>query len=240
MTHMFDVEIAKEYGADVAVIVSNFEFWILKNKANKAHIHDGKVWTYNSIKAFSELFPYWTENQIRRILSTMKEKGIIETGNFNKVGYDRTTWYTFSEPFLQNHKWICAKPQMDLSETTNGFVQNHEPIPDNKPDSKPIYTPFLEKWNSMDGLRKHKEEPVQANWKKAHTDKVKLYGEEETIKAIENYAIILNDKSSFFNYKWSLWEFIARGLDKFLDESEPFTNYKNDKASKTQTTQMRF
>ena len=57
MTHQFDTEIAKEYGVDIAIVVSNIAFWLQKNKANGKHIHDGKVWTYNSTKAFKELFP---------------------------------------------------------------------------------------------------------------------------------------------------------------------------------------
>ena len=77
MTHQFDVEIAKEYGVDIAIIVNNIAFWIQKNKANEKHIHDGKVWTYNTTKAFTELFPYWTDNQIRRILFNMQKKGNI-------------------------------------------------------------------------------------------------------------------------------------------------------------------
>ena len=63
MTHQFDTDLAKEYGVDIAIVVNNIAFWLQKNKANKKHIYDGKVWTYNTTKAFTELFPYWTDNQ---------------------------------------------------------------------------------------------------------------------------------------------------------------------------------
>ena len=136
MTHQFDTEIAREYGVDIAIVVSNIAFWLQKNKANGKHIHDGKVWTYNSTKAFKELFPYWTENQIRRILDNMQKAGIIETGNYNATAYDRTKWYTFTEAFVKTHTSICEFCQMDSGKQPNGFGENNEPIPDNKQINK--------------------------------------------------------------------------------------------------------
>jgi hypothetical protein len=134
MTHTFDTDIAKEYGVDIAILVNNFAFWLQKNKANKKHIYEGKVWTYNSTKAFSELFPYWTENQIRRILGKMQDLEIIQSGNYNKVAYDRTKWYTFTDAFVEKHKSICEFCQMESADLPNGIGENHEPIPDSKPD----------------------------------------------------------------------------------------------------------
>ena len=136
MTHAFDTEVAKEYGVDIAIVVNNIAFWLQKNKANGKHIHDGKVWTYNTTKAFTELFPYWTDNQIRRILGNMQKAGIIEVGNYNATAYDRTKWYTFTDAFVETHTSICENTQMDLAKNPNGFDENHEPIPDNKQINK--------------------------------------------------------------------------------------------------------
>lgn len=144
MVHLFDVDIAKEYGVDIAIIVNNIAFWIQKNKANEKHIHDGKVWTYNTTKAFTELFPYWTDNQIRRILTNMQKLGIIETGNYNLTAYDRTKWYTFTDAFVKTHTSICENTQMDLSKHPNGFDETNEPIPDNKQIDKPDNIPYTE------------------------------------------------------------------------------------------------
>ena len=137
MTHQFDTEIAKEYGVDIAIVVNNIAFWLQKNKANKKHIYNGKIWTYNTTKAFTELFPYWTDNQIRRILDNMQKAGIIEVGNYNATAYDRTKWYTFTDAFVKTHTSICENTQMDLAENPNGFGETNEPIPDNKPVDLP-------------------------------------------------------------------------------------------------------
>ena len=62
MDYSFNGEIARIYGVDEAVFIHNLYWWIAKNEANGRHYHDGRSWTYNSMRALSELFPFWTEN----------------------------------------------------------------------------------------------------------------------------------------------------------------------------------
>lgn len=97
MEHHFDVEIAKEYGLNEAILLNNIFYWIEKNRANEKHFYDGYYWTYSSAKAFSELFPYMKERSILRYLNNLIEAGILIKDNYNKVGYDRTTWYAITE-----------------------------------------------------------------------------------------------------------------------------------------------
>ena len=136
--HQFDTEIAKEFGIEESIILQNMLFWTEKNKANQRHFYEGRYWTYNSVRAFSELFPYMTDAKIRRSLKRLEEAGMIITGRFNKVNYDRTLWYSLTEKaFVKMNSSICQNEQMDLSDSTNGFVQNDKPIPDSNPDAKP-------------------------------------------------------------------------------------------------------
>ena len=51
--HAFDIEDAKKYGVDSAIILYNLRFWLAHNKANGTHINDGYVWTYNSARALA-------------------------------------------------------------------------------------------------------------------------------------------------------------------------------------------
>ena len=101
MQHSFDIEIAKEYGILEAILLNHIYYWIAKNKANKKHFYNGKYWTYNSRKAFSELFPYASEKQIRRVLERLVNFNILMTGNFNKQWSDRTLWYAFTDKGLK-------------------------------------------------------------------------------------------------------------------------------------------
>ena len=129
MDYSFDVRHAQQYGVDEAIMIKNFQFWIMKNKANGKNQHDGKTWTYNSVEAYRKLFPFWKSTQIRRILESLIRQEVLVTGNYNTVKYDRTLWYAF--------KSESTFIEFDLSESENGSNENSEPIPDNKPDEIP-------------------------------------------------------------------------------------------------------
>ena len=132
MQHSFDVNVAKEFGILEAILLNNLEFWIAKNEANGTNYYDGTYWTYNSTKAFNELFPYVSQRQIQNALKKLKEKGIIQTGNYNKSSYDRTLWYAFTtegKSIMQKCKMDYANLVKDNANMLNGNVENVEPIP---------------------------------------------------------------------------------------------------------------
>lgn len=110
MYHLFDVDVAKQYGVDEAIMIANFQFWISHNATNKKNLHDGRFWTYNSYKAFQLLFPYYSEKQIRRIVGSLVTTGILITGNYNAHTYDNTNWYAFQD----EAKWLSNLPSAHL------------------------------------------------------------------------------------------------------------------------------
>ena len=133
MYYSFNSEIAIKYGVDGAIMIENLHFWISKNKANEKHFYDGRYWTYNSLKAFEKLFPFWSSRQIERILRNLINQGAIITGNYNKIPYDRTKWYALTESVIS----IYANGEIEERKCVNENNETVEPIPDNKPDSKP-------------------------------------------------------------------------------------------------------
>lgn len=120
MEHSFNTEFARLFGIEEAIIVHNLYYWIMKNAANKKNIIDGKVWTYNSAKAFAELFPYMSDRKIGRILAKLVDEEIICKGNFSDNKMDRTSWFAFTE----KGKCILQKCQFDLSIIENAFDKN--------------------------------------------------------------------------------------------------------------------
>ena len=155
MQHHYDVEIAKKYGINAAVILENIRFWVSHNEANGTNFNDGRYWTYNTMKAFEQLFPEMPSRAIRTALEKLESNGLILVGNYNKLAFDRTKWYTLSDKgqtLFHAVDSTCQKRQFDLSELTNGIVGNvkcdlseltngvdapDKPIPDGKPDRKP-------------------------------------------------------------------------------------------------------
>lgn len=136
MNHSFDVEHAIRYGLEEAVFIHHFLFWITKNDANRKHLHKGRVWTYNSVNAFQEIFPYLTIKQIRRVLDSLEDQKVIISGNYNKSACDRTKWYAFVAPL---DEWRgCPNGKKDLPKRANVNAQEGEPIPYVLPNKRTV------------------------------------------------------------------------------------------------------
>ena len=141
LKYSFTVSVAKEVGVDGAIMLENLHYWIIVNKAKhkEDHFHDGEYWTFNTKKGFSELFPFWTERQVRRILDNLIKDGYLKTGNYNKSSYDRTLWYTLTEKGwnLWNFN-ISPNGPIVQTEQSNEMDQMGQPIPYIKPNKIPI------------------------------------------------------------------------------------------------------
>lgn len=126
MNHSFDKDIAAAFGLAEAIILNHMQFWIEKNEANGKNFYDGSYWTYNSTKAYAEIFPYLSQRQIQCALKHLRDEGILKTGNYNELAYDRTLWYAFTE----KGKCIMQKCKMEDVKMSNGFDAQVKPIPD--------------------------------------------------------------------------------------------------------------
>lgn len=135
MIRSYDSAVAEEVGVNAAVLFQHIAWWCEHNRANNANIRGGKAWTFNSQKAFEELFPEFSRQNIRTAVSKLKEKGFIETGSFNKSAYDRTVWYTIGPRGIEMTG--NQKSPSERLESTNVIGQNqplslvgiNQPIP---------------------------------------------------------------------------------------------------------------
>ena len=232
MEHSFDIDIAAEYGIECAVLLKHLYFWIKKNEANDENFFDGRYWTYNSVKAFSVLFPYMTERKVRYTLEKMEEQGLIVVGNYNKSQYDRTKWYALTDLAYS----ILQKGNFHLTKTANGKDANGEPIPDintyintdNTLDSKESNCQTevrrcLDAWNSLGryGIRTVSKVSNTSRRYKMLVARIKEYGIEDVLKAIEKIK-----SSSFLQGKtnskqlWVItfdWFVLPNNFPKVLD-----------------------
>ena len=127
--------VAQKYGVDEAIFLDSIMYWYAHNKANDTNYHDGRYWTYNSMAAFTELFPWWSDKQVRRIIKSCKDKGALLTANYNTDGRDRTVWYSPSDDLLELYgdtptdKSICPNGQMQSPKRADASAQMGEPLP---------------------------------------------------------------------------------------------------------------
>ena len=126
--HSFDIELAQEYGVNAAILFKNICFWIAKNRANGKNFFDGDYWTYNSKRAFAELFPYMSERQVGSALQKLIDARMIKTGNYNEDRRDKTTWYALDI----NGACMVQKCNIGFTKSHNGNSENVRPLPDNK------------------------------------------------------------------------------------------------------------
>ena len=100
----------------------------------------------------------------------------------------------------------------------------------------PVYTSVFNNWNSKkktkDALWVTHKYLTDSCYGILNTRLDNGYTEAEIIQAIDNYYYILNGERYFWSYRWTLEEFIRRGLDKFMDLETAKKNYsREDKAS---------
>ncbi len=150
MEYSFNTEHAKKYGVGEAIVIRNLLYWISKNIANSKNEFDGYTYTYNSIKAFNALFPFWSERQIGRILKSLEEQNVIKVGNYNKAKYDRTKWYAFVD-YHSIDQMVKSNEPKSKKQTTKrelAITEKVQPIPNTKTtnintNKNPYYTELI-------------------------------------------------------------------------------------------------
>jgi len=146
-SHSFSLNVAKLIGLKDAIILQHFVYWWKINLFNGQNLKDGNYWTYQKRTAIAETFPYLTPREVQLCCDRLEKEKYIETGNFNKNGYDRTIWYSITcktynlfemqidSTNLQNVKWNkqivkSIKQNVQSNEqNANSNTQNENTIP---------------------------------------------------------------------------------------------------------------
>ena len=148
--HSFDVDLAAKYGVHEAILIHHFQHWIRFNKNTNRNFKDGKWWSYQTLSDMAAHFPYFTVEDLRGILeylctgkgrkskkSELDFAPVLVKGNFNKAGFDRTTWYAFvDEEYFLNNVYEREISQIDKGGLPIGNGRSPTPIPDTKTDTK--------------------------------------------------------------------------------------------------------
>jgi hypothetical protein len=217
VNHSFNIELAKQFGVNAAIILENIIFWIAKNKANNHNLFDGRYWVYNSVRAWNELFPYLTRRKIQLALNRLEKNGVLLTGNYNKMKADRTKWYTLTDKYLylidNKHLTKCenhlTKSTNAFNKMCNPFNKIDQPLPIinsfintniNNKDSEsqktdtPDYQFFFDKWNAA---AKHFGLSKIMKLSKKRKNKIKARCKDKDFRESFIKCLRLIDKSNF-------------------------------------------
>lgn len=85
-----------------AIVLNQLNYWLgINRKAGKNFIDD-RYWVYNSYSDWkAKDFPYWSEKTKQRTFTRLENKGVVVSANYNKLGIDKTKWYTIDTEKLQ-------------------------------------------------------------------------------------------------------------------------------------------
>ena len=101
----FNPRLAVEIGLNESIVLQKIHYWIVNNERNGINYHEGRYWSFNSIKKWrDDFFPWWSVDTVKRTFKSLENKELLIVGNFNKKGYDKTKWYTINyQKLYSNH-----------------------------------------------------------------------------------------------------------------------------------------
>lgn len=131
--HYFDVEVAQRYGVNAAILLSDIQYWCERSKGDPAHLREGRVWMWSSVRDFRERHPYLTARQIRYALEQLTAAEVVITAQYSDRALDRTIWYSpvdltpVANAFDTSGKCIGQQCQMQMTPVANAFDKSGVP-----------------------------------------------------------------------------------------------------------------
>lgn len=110
--HSFDSGVAMIVGLHAAILYNHIVYWININMRKKGEEkREGKFWMYETQKEMAEFFGYMSEDDIYRAIKNLIENQYIIKGNFNKNGFNRTSWYALYDESVLGFQKNLTIPQ---------------------------------------------------------------------------------------------------------------------------------
>jgi hypothetical protein len=102
MVHSIDVILAREIGLKEAILLHHINLECYENKKNNINFVDGYYWSHIKLETLAQIYSYLgSASSLRRALNNLEDLKLIKTGNYNKVKFDRTKWYTLTDKGLK-------------------------------------------------------------------------------------------------------------------------------------------
>lgn len=93
-------QLACRIGLNEAIVLQQICYWIEETPAGVEHA--GRKWVYNTIEQWNEQFPFWSPDTVKRSLTSLKKRGLVDVKQLNKSKHDRTNFYAinYDSPLL--------------------------------------------------------------------------------------------------------------------------------------------
>lgn len=180
----------------------------------------------------------WGQDRVRRTKKQLVDLQLIEDitsrdKNTNKITghyiYVKFIWWDKNKiDFHTQENPDCGKTlTVENSETNALSTSNQNTLSTSNQNAlNKTYILFLDEWNK-NKIIIHKKITSKRKQLINKVLKLKDYPQEEIFKAFQNFAEILHSPNHYWTTKWSMEEFLQRGLNRFVDEVDPLNNFKN-------------
>ncbi|WP_375199984.1 hypothetical protein [Bacillus sp. RS11] len=89
----FQPLLAKEIGVNETLFLNHIHNWLQVSKNKR----DGFIWVYKTYDEWQAELPFWSVDTVKRTIKKLeKAELVISTGKYNRLGFDKTKWYTIN------------------------------------------------------------------------------------------------------------------------------------------------
>ncbi len=180
-------------------------------RGNEVNLERGQLGY--SIKGLSERWK-WNERTVDKFLKMLSNREMIQC---RKTFITTTITIKNYDIYQSSTEQTTAQSKSRIH--TNKNVKNEENI-----------STIFSYWNSKKIII-HRE--IKTDLESKIKTALEIYKVDEIKTAIDNYHFILCGNEFYFSYKWTLKDFLQRGLEKFLDKETAIQNYQKNGTQKT-------
>jgi len=152
--------LAVTIGLNEAIVLQQIHYWLqhyrrTENECEKdegrRHFKDGRWWVYNSVDEWSDQFPFWSSDTVKRTLASLRTRHnptgdessfmargplLIATPEHNESKFDKTLWYTIDYEELDR---LCNQLEQNVSTSEaagSDQLEQHAATTDAKPSNR--------------------------------------------------------------------------------------------------------
>jgi len=177
-----------------------------------------------------------SEVDIRKWLKELERNNLVRFYEHDGIDYmTLVNWERHQRIRNQHSKYPSPngnlrQPAADCGELLQVAAQSESNPIQSNPESNPYMSDLprqiFDHWNTKK-LKTHRKLTDKQRTKVKSA--LKDYSAEEITKAIDTYAEIVQSPKYYWKYVWTLDDFLAKGLEKFMDPDIARANYAVDK-----------
>jgi len=167
----------------------------------------------------------WSREKVKRFFAYLRDETMVETLESGKIGERPSeltkqatkvyvcNYYNFQQTATKQA--TKGSDQLTIINTNNTLKEQIYIVGNHWNKKGIIHHGPKTIENCMSILKRHLLAPYGTG----------DYWTDDICNAICNYERVLNGKEYFWTHRWTLKEFLQRGVDRFVDEAEPLTNF---------------